>query len=470
MHLRDLYQRNIYQRSGRNNVWFLPYLLFIGMVLLFSGCQRESAVVSGGLALGQNFVTAALANRAAAAEPAVQQATTPTMDVTTAGTNRLLVQGLDGNLFTIAPDGTQRLTLTDDADRRRLYTQPTWSSNGERVAWAAVQQTADGPRSALVTALANGTERTVAPVPFPPFYLYWSPDDSTLAYLSNWLSSGGQTIALRAVDVAGGGEIAKTVDTGQPYYFSWAPDSRQVIAHVGNQQVRLLTVTGEGSGDEPQVLVDQSANFAAPQWYQATEAESTAGRLLYVLDDESTALLVVSDTTGEDEEFLTYLSRQDFVSFNMNATGSHIAYIETTDMVGFNSLGPLFIYNLEEEIFEQLSTDPAVAFFWSPDGSALYFLTGELISERIWFRVNIWDGEAVQQYARFLPTQSFLTQYLRFADQYMQSMRFWSPDSQSVVYSGQSEDGQIGIWIQTLDPAQSPILVTPGRFATWSPR
>ena len=50
-------------------------------------------------------------------------------------TNRILLQDTDGNLYIASPDGKERFALTDDASRRRVYGQPTWSPDGERIAW-----------------------------------------------------------------------------------------------------------------------------------------------------------------------------------------------------------------------------------------------------------------------------------------------------------------------------------------------
>ncbi len=481
-------------RGKRSLLWprlLLPLLL--PLLLVLAGCSQATATW-GGLAAAGEQVAGSL-QQMQGSQVANNDVPTPqpTLDLATASTNRLLVQGIDGNLFTIAPDGTARLELTDDASRGWIYTQPTWSATGQRVAWSAIQRAGGDNRSALMTASADGTERTRTATLFPAFYLYWSPDDSAVAYLSNWLSDDGPSIALQVVDVAGGGERAAIVDVGQPYYFSWSADSQRAIAHVNNQQVKLLDmVPTTTERAEPRVLVDGSANFAAPQWFAAADStnepsttnnadttdnssttndEQNAGnQLLYVIDDANTAQLVLGDAGGEEQEFITYLSRQDFVSFNMNATGSQIAYIETTEMIGFNSFGPLFVYSLEDEIFEQLSTAPTVAFFWSPAGDALLFLTVELAFDRPWLRINIWDGEEVRQYERFIPSPSFLRDYLRFADQYMQSMRFWSPDGSAVVYTGQAENGSSGIWVQPIQGDAMPELVAAGTFATWSPR
>ncbi|MCB0126081.1 MAG: hypothetical protein KDE58_27680 [Caldilineaceae bacterium] len=83
------------------------------------------------------------------------------------------------------------------------------------------------------------------------------------------------------------------------------------------------------------MLVEESANFAAPQWFaiadtvvegQTASSMPAPGEsgLLYVIRDENTAQLVLSDEAGDNEQFLTPLARQDFVSFSMNGTGRYI--------------------------------------------------------------------------------------------------------------------------------------------------
>lgn len=433
----------------RRAAWPLLGLL---LVACLSGCTVIAPVAQWA---GQQ----ALARRQVAAPAA-----SAPIDLADASTNRLLVTGVDGNLFTIKPDGSGRFALTTDAGAGGLYSQPTWSATGERIGWTRLERRAGEVISSLVTSQANGADLTSLETLFPPFYLYWSPDDRQLAYLSNWLAESGPTIALQSVDIAGGGTGSTVLGTGQPFYFAWAPDGNRLIAHVGNQAVLLIDTTSATAAAEPTVLEAGPANFAAPQWISATD------QLLYVTADESTAQLLLTDTAGAAPERLTYLTRQDQISFGLNATGSHIAYIETSAALGFNAFGPLFLYDRNAETFEQLSTVPVVAFFWSPDGSALFFLTVEAEPDQIWLRVNVWDGTDVQQFARFIPSVAYLREYLPFADQYMQSLRFWAPDSRAVVYTGQAEDGTAGVWVQEIAGEAAPQLVVAGTFATWSPR
>lgn len=375
-----------------------------------------------------------------------------------AGANRLLVLGADGNLFTVAPDGSGRLDLTDDATPQRYYTQPTWSPTGERIAWAEVSSAPGEMSGALITAAADGSNRTRANVTFPPFYLHWSPDGAQVAYLSNWLGSGAQTIALRLVDLRTGGADTKMLGIGQPFYFAWAPDSSQVLTHVANRRLGLLGLDGAET-----VLSDRTARFAAPQW------SSDGQHLLYAIHDEPIPQLVMTDPAGLVEQVITLVAGDVRIAFSLSPNGGRVAYTETDAPVTVNSLGPLFVFDLATEEYEQLSSEPVIAFFWSPTGDKLLYMTIDVVGERPWLQLHVWDGEQKQALSRFIPSGLFFNQYLPFADQYAQNMRFWSPDGRAVVFAGEDEQGRRGVWVRALDAA-APTFVAEGIVASWSPR
>jgi TolB protein len=260
------------------------------------------------------------------------------------------------------------------------------------------------------------------------------------------------------VDVAAGGVDMTTLGVGQPFYFSWAPDGSQLLTHIGSERVSLLGLDGQ-----EKVLAVRSGFFATPQW------GSDGAQLLYSVQGEDAPQLVLADLTGAVQQVVTFFQAQVRTAFSLSPSGEWVAYTETESQVGVNSFGPLFVYNRQSEEFEQLSTDPVVAFFWSPTGNRLLYLQAELQNERLWFRLHVWDGEEKRQWERFVPSTIFFNQYLPFADQYAQNMRFWAPDGSAFVYAGEGEDGRTGIWVQNLD-ADAPQFVTEGLLASWSPR
>jgi hypothetical protein len=68
----------------------------------------------------------------------------------------------------------------------------------------------------------------------------------------------------------------------------------------------------------------------------------------------------------------------------------------------------------------------------------------------------------------FEPTESFLY-LIQYFDQFAQSVALWSPDSRSLVYTGQPLIGERGVYvIDAQDAAAQPRFVGPGDFAIWS--
>jgi len=121
-----------------------------------------------------------------------------------------------------------------------------------------------------------------------------------------------------------------------------------------------------------------------------------------------------------------------------------------------------------------LSDRPVIAFYWSPDGQNLAFLTLDTVNGRIGLRWNIWDGRATRQYAGFFPSQELLENYIPFFDQYAQSHRIWSPQSDAIVFAGTLENGNSGVWVQPTgasgdQEAEPPVNIGAGVIATWSP-
>lgn len=418
------------------------FTLLLAGLLLLSGCTAQNLLI-----------------KAPTPDATKMQAAPATTDQAQAVINRLLVLGDDGNLFTVKPDGSATQALTTDANRALVYAQPTWSPTGEHIGWARLEQKADEVVSALVVSRADGREHQQFEVPFPPFYLNWSPDGAQLAYLSNWVGANQQTIALRLVNVATGNTTVATLGTGQPFYFSWAPDGKQMLTHIDNERTALLALDGTET-----LLAAKSANFATPQW------AGVDGKLLYELENEGKPQLVIADATGAIAQVVTDVKQETMLNFSMNAKGSQLAYTETDHQVGLNSLGPLFLFNVKDESFQQLSADPVVAFFWSPDGHALLFMSADIEDEQIWLQLQVWDGQTTRPLSRFIPSPLFVRQYLPFADQYAQSIQVWSPDSSAVVFAGQNEAEKTGIWVQKIDGKSPAQHVADGVFATWSPR
>lgn len=415
------------------------------LVLLTTGCAVPSALTEFEFAV----VNADQANQQAAESRRALAAIEG--DV-----NRLLIVGTDGNIFTMSPTSGNRVELTSGASARLLFRQPTWNPVGDQIAWTQVRTADDGVENTLITSDIDGSNRIEVNVPFPPFYLSWSPNGERLAYLSNWMRGRTPSMALRLVDLAEETVRARTLAEGQPFYFWWAPDSENMITHIGNERLMLQTASGQ-----QETLQSTSVGFPAPQWSMDGE------RLFFAFDDEQARRLVVADATGEVQDEITRFDGR--VSFTLSPNDQQLAYIVTDESVSAAALGPLYVIDLATQRTIELSSEPVFAFFWSPDSTKLAYLSLEETNRGAALRWNVWDGESRRTLQRFSPSRTFLNEYLVFFDQYAQSMTIWSPDSTAFTYAGSDISGTFGVWVQPLE-LDEPVYITNGTLSSWSPR
>ena len=375
---------------------------------------------------------------------------TPT-DATSFG-GRLAVMAADGSLETMRPDGSSRITLAEvDSDRVRIQ-QPAWSSDGQRLAWVRAELRDDATVTGVIeTATADGRRPTVTTTDVYPFYLSWDPTSSRIGYLG---SLAPEEIGFGIVELDAPDERPEAIDSGQPFYLSWGPDGRELLAHIGEDRLERLGIDGK-----TETVTTTPGTFNVPVW---TEDGST---LIYGSNRSvSGQALVAEDArTGERTPLLGF---PDGLVFVASPDGSRIAYqmIDAT-----NPAGPLMVLDVASGEEAQLVDHLVAAFFWSPDGRRLLYLDPTPTPERFFYRWGVWDGETAFETQRFVPSLLMVGDYLPFFEQYAQSMRLWSPDSEAFAYAGMNEAGETGIWVQEARRDRAPVLVSDGELVTWSP-
>lgn len=395
---------------------------------------------------------------AAVAAPALEFVVPPA-DQTGTGNPQgwLVVQRDTGNLWLYAPADDRWTQLTDDASPQVVYSQPTWSPADTHIAWVRLAQDGSVLRSQLVVADVQGAVKSRAEVPFPPFYLYWNPQGNRLSYLSNAVRDNVRTLGLSllTLDSDAGTESLQTVDFGQPYYYVWAPDRDELLVHSSLNQLYFRDASGRAD------VSVSAAGFGAPQW-SATREEVFYGELR-----DGVATLIKRDLESSRAVAVSYY-QGTHLSLALNGTGDRLAVVETPDYVNANAFGPLYVYELDRQTVQTVTTEPVMAAFWSPDGRRLLFWEADLGSSQLALRLRVWEEGRVVDLDRIVPSNTLLRHYLPFSDQYALSHRFWSPDSRYIVYPAQDDQGRGALYLHGTEPDSEPVFLAYGELAFWS--
>ena len=381
--------------------------------------------------------------------------------------------GSDGNVYLTdqAAASTTQLTkdVTPETQSAIVYQLPTWSQDGELLAFIRLEQTSSNTLTAdvYVADINDETARSVFSSETEyPFYLYWSPDGQTVAALTTTASQ--QNIALQNIPVDG--SEPHILETGSPLYWSWSPDGSMMLVHKngGNpnafNQLSFLKL----DDDVTEFVMDvPPASFQAPAW-----SPDGAHILLTTLSPADKPQLVLADSTGGIQK--TIAEFEVNTVFAWASDSKQFAYINGTETLESGSIGPLHVGSIEND--EDIVVDEQViAFFWAPDAIEVAYLI-PFVSEvegsstpLVYLELNILDiaSKESRKVATFQPTESFLAM-MPYIDQYHQSMTIWSPDSNNLVISFVDQNGVSGIAIIPSSGVTEPRLLVNGTYAAWS--
>lgn len=396
---------------------------------------------------------------------------------------RITYVGVDGNIYVNNQSGTGELQITTDADLPtqtdnegsfRYYQFPTWSHDGQQLAFVGLNTTTqatedatlytatisdDGEAPAL-TEVYNHTTRV-------PFYLYWSPDNENLTFLSS--ASNSQMMLQLAT---ANGEHTQVLDIGQPLYWSWAPDGQQLLIHIDGTAVtsRLSFLSVNGNVVE-QGLSYGVIQFQAPAWSPDGSHILLAGA---TASDERGILL--TDNEGRLQEVVEPLAENQVIAFGWAPTSDQFAYIIATNPES-GLIGQLVVQGVGEDANRLTIDEPVAAFFWAPDGNQLaYFVPqqpaepsseGESPPLVLALRLLEVSSGTKTTLTTFQPTPAFVNM-LAFFDQYQQSATIWSPDSKNLVVSGFYQSPNPEILIVSTESNLQPRAIGNGLMAYWS--
>ena len=378
---------------------------------------------------------------------------------------RLLVVDAGGSLVTVRPDGSERRTLAVASPGILDVTGAAWAPDGQRIVWSQIDRSEGATSAQLVTSDAEGADRRETASPLVPFYLSWDPTSSRVAFLGS--TQTAVHLGVLDTDPKAKRQLVSRLDQGRSYFFSWAPGGDRLLVHVGAERLDELDLDGS-----LQTIERAPGLFQAPVW------SADGSTFVYAVRGSEGHQSLVSRRA--DGGRTTTMGHADgALSFVVSPDGSKVAYQalgpEELDLYDRDlphratHVGVTIIDRATGDHF-RLSTQPALAFSWSPDGERLailepiYHPTGT-----IYFRWVVWDGTNRTETGAFTPGLALLQSYAPFFSQYAQSVSMWAPDGSAFAYPAVAEVGPPMIWIQPTQPDAQPYPVGRGTFVAWSP-
>lgn len=444
-----------------------PWLLgaLVGFVLL-ALCGGTAALGAGSYLLwrAQSARVAAEQEGARAPERAPEQAPA------TAPAGRLVIVTPDGQLQTMNPDGSEPRLLVVPGWRLQF---PAWSPAGGAIAAPGMAGEQAGvwvvkdAEDARATAIYRSREHA-------PIYLYWSPDSHWISFLATEQPGLGLWLA-----GASGAEPARKLETGQPFYWDWTQTSDHLLIHSGgrapNGLITFLDLAGQSTaGDMAPPGPFQAPGISASGRYIAFAENGAAGASAVIIEDMAHA--------GQRQS-----ARHDgFAALSWSPVADQLAFISPPRRAP-HFYGPLRLFDARTGAIRTLSDRIAVAFFWSPDGRTIAYLTPAEAgsgarrdptlqpaahrpqAERV--LLDLWLVEVARgterRLATFQPADLFASQFLPFFDQYALSHCLWSPASDALVFPVQEDSGSERVFVFPTDGAL-PRPVAEGSAGFWS--
>ncbi len=368
---------------------------------------------------------------------------------------------------TLVSRSAARLRGEDDSQPVAL-TSPTWSLDGSQIAFSAIYRTsAQQTGSALaVVGVETGVPEVIfqgAPglagliAPGLPHYVNWSPDGRHLALLTQ--VPAGMTLFI--VDRLGI-KPATPVVSGAPLFFAWSPSGDALIV----QRAGDLLLVEASAPESPSMFPPTALGCVLPAWSPSGDAVALvrpAGR---------GAAVCLLGRDGDEKQIAPIAAPGAAVAWRPGAV--QLAYSPRPPGAAAAGRG-LLLAGVDGSDAERLSDLAVIAFYWSPDGSRLGFLSpGREPSLCAWSTIDI-EARSTVRFAPFYQSAE-LALTLAFFEQYATSHRLWSPAGDALLVSGRMPSngtpagtGGGNVYVQPVAANAAVAFAVQGTFASWRP-
>src|SRR5204863_235403 len=145
---------------------------------------------------------------------------------------------------------TSDAALRPSADVRKAYAFPSWSHDNQRVAFVGVSSENDGTAILYTAAVKDAKPLQLFRSEHEfPFYLSWSPDSKSIAYINTQGSGSNVKAELHLIKPDGSGD--QLLSDESPIAFFWSPDGARIAYLVrarGDQGSLQTTLNSEQQG------------------------------------------------------------------------------------------------------------------------------------------------------------------------------------------------------------------------------
>ncbi len=377
-----------------------------------------------------------------------------TMTTTDGSGGTAVAYGVPGVTFGFpawSPDGTRLAAVGSGPDDTVIYVFDVHRAVSPAGPVGSSDGPSDGPGPVVIYRSATD----------PPFYLFWTPDGRSIAFLAN--DPTGLALRLAPADgsapIDGSGPGA-VIRRGAPLYFDWEGSDR-LLVHVGIGERAFLGEVGlDGASIGPAITGGGD--------FRSASASEDGRYLAYVQGVGRSAEIVVSARDGSSEHRLPVAGPAAVV---FDPTGDRVATnAAATAVPGAPTFpfGPLRLLDPVSGVGRTLLAGSVVAFFWSPDGRTIAALRVSGPGGQIAGRepsMKLAATRAVRPSPDVIPTAAasaspapivelvfvdvasgavrserqvslgyhFIGELLPYFDQYALSHRLWAPDSSSLL-------------------------------------
>lgn len=405
--------------------------------------------------------------------------------------NRIAYVSPNGNLYTVDPDGGGISQLTGSIQAQseipgpssggiqaqplqmnEYYTWPTWSADGTKLAVSKVAletdesdisvEVMDSMTGRSETVYENGLAGLVAEG--APHYIYWAPTGDQLSFLA----ATPEGLSLFVWDGIVGNPPS-VIDRGAPLYYQWANDAQAIAIHLGPEIIWAKSPLEDG----PRESFRSLGNFRAP-------AISPDGASLAYVDEADSEIGLYISATNDLNQGEKLIEVGSNAAFMWSPDGTQLAVADQS-----NPRVPLFDRLMLVPVdggpittlTSGVNSSEVWAFFWSPAGDKLAWVSVNAEEQELEWVVSPSDGSNNKRLFSFQPSSEVFIM-LSFFDQYGYSHTPWSPDGKWLVVAGTK--GKVAlrnngrtptgdrVYVLDVEGVEGPRDLGAGVLAVWS--